>query len=48
MNNLEDIELHEEKDEIKAVVVKTKSIKDEILSWWPAGIVIGVFILCLI
>jgi hypothetical protein len=48
MNNLEDIELKEEKDEIKAVVVKTKSIKDEILSWWPAGIVIGVFILCLI
>ena len=48
MNNLEDIELKEEKDEIKAVVVKTKSIKDEILSWWPAGIVVGVFILCLI
>jgi len=48
MNNLEDIELKEEKDEIKAVVVKTKSIKDEILSWWPAGIVVGIFILCLI
>ena len=47
MNNLEDIELHD-KDEIKAVVVKTKSIKDEILSWWPAGIVVGIFILCLI
>tara|TARA_Y100000816_G_scaffold54026_1_gene34841 strand:- start:11701 stop:11847 length:147 start_codon:yes stop_codon:yes gene_type:complete len=48
MNNLEDIELKEEKDEIKAVVVKTKSIKDEIISWWPAGIVVGIFILCLI
>ena len=47
MNDLEDIELHD-KDEIKAVVIKTKSIKDEILSWWPAGIVICVFILCLI
>lgn len=47
MNNLEDIELYD-KDEIKAVVVKTKSIKDEILSWWPAGIVVGIFILCLI
>ena len=45
MNDLEDIELN---DEIKAVVIKKKSIKDEILSWWPAGIVIGVFILCLI
>lgn len=45
MNDLEEIEL---KDEIKAVVIKKKSIKDEILSWWPAGIVIGIFILCLI
>ncbi len=45
MNDLEEIEL---KDEINAVVIKKKSIKDEILSWWPAGIVIGIFILCLI
>lgn len=45
MNDLEDIELN---DEIKAVVIKKKSIKDEILSWWPAGIVVGIFILCLI
>ena len=45
MNDLEDIELN---DEIKAVVIKKKNIKDEILSWWPAGIVVGIFILCLI
>ena len=45
MNNLEDIELN---DEIKVVVIKNKSIKDEILSWWPAGIVVAVFIICLI
>ena len=44
MDDLEEIDLHE----IKAVVIKKKSIKDEILSWWPAGIVVGIFILCLI
>ena len=47
MNNLEDIDL-QENHEIKAVVIKKKSIKDEIISWWPAGIVVGIFILCLI
>tara|TARA_B100000073_G_scaffold88580_1_gene69447 strand:- start:19 stop:156 length:138 start_codon:yes stop_codon:yes gene_type:complete len=45
MNDLEDIELN---DEIKAVVIKKKRIYNEILSWWPAGIVVGIFILCLI
>ena len=45
MDDLEDIELN---DEIKVVAIKKKNIKDEILSWWPAGIVVGIFILCLI
>ena len=47
MNDLEDIEI-DEHDKIKTEVIKNTSIKDKILSWWPSGIVIGIFILCLI